>query len=215
MHDISRDRSEKHEDSLPFNLAKATLATLLKFAMRYRNDEPRLAKVMITIRERDCSEYREQVRALQWRWEYLVRQSQRPRWPACAIEKEERAFRETCFDCGEQGMLAFFGYHVGETRGLVMPVRHSILDYIFQGRLPLVNDEAYTRSWGEPLSAERLRKLCSTIAYLARNAIARANPNLHTAVSEWEADLRYLRQRYFRPHENPDHDWDWPDIGAY
>lgn len=112
-------------------------------------------------------------------------------------------------------MLAFFGYHVGETRGLIMPVRHSILDYVFKGRLPLVNDQAYTRLWGEPLSAQRLKKLCMTIAYLARNAVAQENASYHTAISEWAADLQYLKRMYFRPYDNPDHDWDWPDIDTY
>jgi hypothetical protein len=211
----SQELADSGEDWLPFNPAKTPLVTLLKFGRQYRNDEPRLAKVMLAIRERDFSAHREQVQALQWRWEYLVRTAQPPRWPECAAEKEERAFYGTCFNCGEQGMLAFFGYHVGETRGLIRAVRESILDYIYKGRLPVVNDEAYTRSWGDPMSPQRLRKLCTTIAYLARNAIARHNPNLHTAISEWEADLVYLRRMYFRPYDDPEHDWDWPVVGAY
>lgn len=211
----SNETADRGDDWLPFNPAKATLTKLLEYGRRYRDDEPRLAKVMLAIRERDFSQHREQVRALQRRWEYLVRLAQPLRWPECAVEKEERAFQGRWFDCGEQGMLAFFGYHVGETRGLIMPVRHGILDYVFQGRLPQVNDEAYTRSWGEPRSSHRLRKLSTTIAYLARNAIARSNPNLQTAISEWEADLQYLKRMYFRPYDDPDHDWDWPVIGSY
>lgn len=112
-------------------------------------------------------------------------------------------------------MLAFFGYHVGVTQGLIMSVRRDILDYIYKGRLPLVSDEAYTRSWGEPSSGQRLKKLASTLAHLARNAMAKENRNYETAISEWHADLQYVKSMYFRPYDNLEHDWDWPDIDAY
>jgi len=203
------------DDSLPFTPDQATLGTLLKYAMRYRNDEPRLARVMLEIRERDYSQHREQVRGLQWRWEYLVRSLQPPRWPDTAMAREDTSFSGRCFQCGEQGMLAFFGYRVGTHRGLLMPVRHHILDYIYKGRLPIVNDETYTRTWGDPCSSHRLKRMATMISYLARNAIAHENANYETAISEWEADLQYLKRMYFRPHDTPDHDWEWPVLRTY
>jgi len=203
------------EDRLPFDPAKVSLRTLMQHANQYRNHEPLLAQVMVEILGRDHSAYQLEVRALQWRWQYLVRIAQPATWPDSAIEREEKAFHGRCFQCGDQGMLAFFGYHVGMTQGLIMPVRRSILDYIYRGRLPLVSDVEYTRSWGEPCSSHRLKKLASTLAHLARNAIARENPNYATAISEWEADLQYVKSMYFRPHDNPDHDWEWPRVSVY
>ncbi len=210
----SADHAPGDDDSLPFVPQQVSLGTLLKYAMRYRNDEPRLARVMLEIRDRDYSQHKEQVRALQWRWEYLVRSLQPPRWPDTAMAREDTSFAGRCFQCGEQGMLAFFGYRVGTHRGLLMPVRHHILDYIYKGRLPIVNDEAYTQTWGDPGSSHRLRRMASMISYLARNAMAHDSANYETAISEWEADLQYLKKMYFRPHENPDHDWDWPVLSA-
>ncbi len=209
----SSDRTDPiPEDWVPFKPQTATVATLLQFAMQYRNDEPRLSKVMLELLSRDWSQHREQVRALQWRWEYLVRTTQPPRWPSSAITKRERAFLGNCFQCGDHGMLAFFGYHVGVTQGLVNAVRRDILDYIYKGDLPLVSDEAYTQSWGSPSSPMRLRKMATTLAHLARNAMAKENRNYHTAISEWAADLRYIKSMYFRPFDNPEHDWPWPEV---
>jgi hypothetical protein len=198
------------DDKLPFDPARVSIRTLLRYGNEYRNHEPLLAQVMIELHSRDCTPHQAEVRALQRRWEYLVRVAQPARWPDSAIEREDRAFHGRCFQCGAQGMLAFFGYHVGRTRGLLMPVRHQILDYIYKGRLPTVTDEAYTRSWGQPCSPERLKRLSSMIAYLARNAQANENADYEEAISDWDADLRYLKSAYFRPAENPDHDWDWP-----
>lgn len=96
-----------------------------------------------------------------------------------------------------------------------MSVRKNILDYIYRGNLPLVSDEKYTRSWGAPASPQRLKKLAMTLSHLAQNAQAKENPNYETAVSEWEADLRYIKSMYYRPYDNPEHRWEWPEIRIY
>jgi hypothetical protein len=207
--------ADRDEDKLPFKATQVSLSTLLRYAHEYRNHEPLLTKVMIELLARDYSLYQSEVRALRRRWEYLVRISQPVRWPESAVAKEHRAFNGQCFQCGEQGMLAFFGYHVGKTRGLIMPVRHHILDYIYKGRLPTVNDVSYTQTWGEPGSARRLRRLALMIGYLANNARANTNADYETALTEWDADLRYLKSMYFRPYDNPDHDWVWPTLDTY
>jgi hypothetical protein len=199
------------DDELPFDPRKATLRQLIAHGRSYRDDEPRLARVMQEIREREHSQFKAEVRALQWRWDELVREMYSTDWPDTAVRNEEEAFTGEYFDCGAEGMLSFFGYHVGVTEGLVKPARERILRYVFNGRLPLVNDEEYTRSWGEPGSAKRLKKLFTTRRNFARNAQARGNPNYADAISEWEADLRYLRRLYFRPYGNDEHGWEWPE----
>jgi hypothetical protein len=201
-------------DWIPINPRSASLRTLLHYAMQYRNDEPRLAKVMIELLSRDYSHHQEQVRGLHLRWKYLVRATQPVTWPASAKADAERAFRGTCFQCGENGMLSVFGYHVGVTQGLVMAVRHDILDYIYRGDLPLVGDLEYTQSWGDPRSARRLRKLANTLAHLAWDAMAKEGRDYEAAITERATDLRYLKSMYYRPFENADHDWDWPAVDA-
>lgn len=207
-----RDRTA---DRLPFTPSQVSLRTLLLYAKEYRHHEPLFSRVMVELLSRDCSAHKQEVRDLEEHWRYLVRSSQPTRWPESAIQKEGQAFDGRCFQCGEQGMLAFFGYHVGATRGLLMPVRQHILDYIYKGRLPFVNSAEYTRSWGEPSSARRLERLASMIAYLMRNAIAKQNASYADAVSEWAADLHYLKRMYYRPATNPAHDWDWPSVQTY
>jgi hypothetical protein len=199
------------DDELPFDPKKESLRQLLAHGRRYRDDEPRLAMVMQEIRQREHSQFKAEVRALQWRWEHLVRELNSTTWPDTAIRDEEDAFTGEYFDCGAEGMLSFFGYHVGVAKGLVKPARERILRYVFNGRLPLVNDEEYTRSWGEPGSAKRLKKLFMTLTNFARQAQARDNPNYADAISEWQADLRYLHRLYFRPYGNEEHDWEWPE----
>jgi hypothetical protein len=201
-------------DWVPINPRTASLQTLLHYANQYRNDEPRLAKVMLELLSRDLSEHKREVEGLRLRWAYLVRSTQPVKWPDTAIAKKDRAFDGRCFQAGENGMLSFFGYHVGVTQGLVMAVRHEILDYIYRGNLPLVCDEDYTKSWGEPASSKRLKKLSGTLARLAWNAMAKEAQDYETAISEWAADLRYLKSMYFRPYANPEHAWDWPAVDA-
>jgi hypothetical protein len=200
---------------IPFEPSKASLDTLLRYAMECRNDEPRLSQVMPELLRRDCAPHELQVRALQWRWHYLVRLMRPLRWPETAIARQNQAFSGRLFECGEEGMLSFFGYHVGVSAGLIMSVRRDILDYIYKGSLPLVSDETYTQSWGPPESPQRLKKLAQTLAHLARNALGQQNPNYETAVSDWEADLRYIKSMYFRPYLNPEHNWEWPIVRVY
>jgi hypothetical protein len=207
-------RENKPADWVPINPRTASLRTLLHYANQYRNDEPRLAKVMLELLGRDWSEHKREVEGLQLRWAYLCRTTQPVKWPDTAISKEDRAFDGRCFQCGENGMLSFFGFHVGMTRGLIMAVRREILDYIYRGNLPTVCDEDYTESWGEPASSKRLRKLAGTLAHLAWNAMAKEAHDYAAAISEWAADLQYLKSMYFRPYENPEHAWEWPTVDA-
>lgn len=210
------DEEDVFKDApIPFDPSTASLKRLLQFANDYRNDEPRLSQVMPELLGRDFAAYGIEVRALQWLWMYLVRCSRPLAWPETAVALHGQAFGSRLFECGADGMLSFFGYHVGESKGLLMSVRRDILDYIYRGNLPLVSDEKYTRSWGTPASPQRLKKLAMTLTHLAQNAQAKENPNYETAVSEWEADLRYIKSMYYRPYDNPEHRWEWPEIRIY
>jgi hypothetical protein len=209
------DEDAFNDAPIPFEPSTASVKTLLRFAMDYRNDEPRLSQVMPELMERDFSPYDVEVRALQWRWQYLVRCARPLRWPDTAVALQSQAFGGRLFECGADGMLSFFGYHVGETSGLIMSVRRDILDYIYRGNLPLVSDAAYTQSWGPPASPQRLKKLAMTLSHLARNALAKENPNYETAISEWEADLKYIKSMCYRPYDNLGHRWEWPEIRIY
>lgn len=95
------------------------------------------------------------------------------------------------------GMLTAFGYHVGRTNGVRAELRRLILDDIFSGVLPPLNNASYMRQWGGPAQSGRLKKLANTLAALARNEKGR---KLELAPSQREADLDYLYGKYYLGH---------------
>lgn len=53
----------------------------------------------------------------------------------------------------------------------------------------------------------RLKKLANCIATFARNAKRRRNASMELAIAEWEEDLAYLKNKYYRPADG----YSWPD----
>lgn len=98
----------------------------------------------------------------------------------------------------EQGMLKYLGYQVGMTEGRSRAARRHILDAAFSSGLPPVNDADYVRSWGHAGTAARLRRLAEEIARFLRNAKSKRSANMGVAISDWEEDMRYLHQRYYK-----------------
>lgn len=106
------------------------------------------------------------------------------------------------------GMLDAFDYHVGKTRGVPSGARRHILRFLFEERLPIVYDTAYTSEWGQPATAVRLQKLAETIAALVRNAKRNTGRDYAQAISEWEDDLSFLWSNYYVGHFG----FGWPKI---
>ena len=78
----------------------------------------------------------------------------------------------------QQGIPGFLGYHVGQN-GVRADDRRAILDFIYTGRLPNVNDAAYMGKWGAPKSAKRLHQLANNLATQCRNNKRRKDPAGH------------------------------------
>ncbi len=97
----------------------------------------------------------------------------------------------------QQGILKFMGYQVGASNGESAATRRHILDAVFAGDLPPVNGRAYMEGWAGPGSAKRLQRLATEIARFARNARSKGSANMDVAISDWEEDLDYLRERYY------------------
>lgn len=104
-------------------------------------------------------------------------------------------------------MLDAFEYHVGKTRGIPSETRRQILQFLFEERIPLVYDTAYTAEWGQPGTARRLQKLAETIAALIRNAKRNTGRDYTQAISEWEDDLSFLWSTFYVGHFY----FGWPD----
>jgi hypothetical protein len=56
-------------------------------------------------------------------------------------------------------------------------------------------------------SSVRLQKLANCIASFARNAKRRCYASMELAITEWEEDLAYLKDKYYRPVDG----YNWPD----
>lgn len=116
-------------------------------------------------------------------------------WPA--TDAAGRTGELSFSDIPTEGMLAYFEYHVGRTRGEARTIRRSILDRVFLGELPPVFPQAYLAEWSKKESASRLKKLAESLAAFCRNAKRRDTSKLDDAIKDWEADLAYLKDKYY------------------
>ena len=127
------------------------------------------------------------------------------RWPTTAIIGDSAfALRIAHFDY-DQGLLKFMGYAVGQ-KGAYRNRRQQVLDYVFNERVPKVQSNEYMAEWGEPKSSCRLKKLADSLATFARNARRRRSSDMDHAISEWEEDLKYLKETYY----DRKYRFDWP-----
>jgi hypothetical protein len=121
------------------------------------------------------------------------------RWPSTLIS-ELTGYSAVSGGWPTSGMLDAFDYHVGKARGIPSDKRRRILRFLFEERLPLVYDTAYTAEWDRPATAGRLQKLAETIAALVRNAKRNTGRDYAQAISEWEDDLSFLWSAYYVGH---------------
>jgi len=105
----------------------------------------------------------------------------------------------------DESPLARLGYAVGHY-GQSMHVRQRILSQAFREPLPHGFDYLYLQSWGQPQSPTRLHKIAAHIARLCRDAKRRRNQDMSNAVSDWEADLAWLKRTYYHGHMT----FSWP-----
>jgi len=122
-------------------------------------------------------------------------------WPSTDVQEESSAASEL-FDAQEWpqvGMLKHFGYTVGD-HGLSANQRRGVLDEVFiSSPLPQLNHGGYTEAWGDARSAVRLQKIADSIAAFARAQKRKSSPAWQ-AIEDWESDLSYLFETYYRGH---------------
>ncbi|MCU0548478.1 MAG: WYL domain-containing protein [Leptolyngbya sp. Prado105] len=97
----------------------------------------------------------------------------------------------------ENGVLKQYGYKVG-MNGLPDEDRWRILDQIFLSPLAQSDNNAYLSEWGDPNSARRLQKMSNSIAAFARNAKHHHGNDYRKAIQDWETDLVYLKNTYYK-----------------
>lgn len=129
------------------------------------------------------------------------------RWPTTQAPLGDGEVDDAHFQY-HQGLLGFVGYRVGAF-GVSAVQRRELLDSVYSGPLPSLNSQEYMADWGAPQTSTRLRKIAASIAAFARNAKRRNPGRLLEAISEWEADLAYLKAQYY--DNRFDHVFVWPE----
>ena len=109
----------------------------------------------------------------------------------------------------EIGVLAASGYRVGVKDGVTEAVRRKLLNHIFlDDDLSDVEDLVYAQEWGDRKTGPRLKKIADSLATFAKNAKRNSYVNYDVAISEWEADLKYLKKTFYDNWGG----FPWPDV---
>ena len=130
--------------------------------------------------------------------------NERFEWPTTDAPAATHGFSGDFFFY-EKGLLKFVGYGVGVS-GDIQSVRRRVLDCVFHKKLPRVESPEYMSEWGEPETSPRLQKMAESLAAFTRNAKRQTRRDYSLAISEWEADLKYLYDTYYVGH----FDFAWP-----
>lgn len=99
------------------------------------------------------------------------------------------------------GLFTIVGYQVGNKtfaadKRRVSDDEHDMrpyLAYIIDGVLPHIQSDEYMKTWGEAGSRQRIETAANKIKTLADRG--RNRPGFGLALSHWDADVEYLRQR--------------------
>jgi hypothetical protein len=97
-------------------------------------------------------------------------------------------------DTNEVGMLKVLGYSVGWSSDWTERQRFNILTVALCCRLPIVDNAAYTESWGAPQSSDRVRKIRDALRYQIR--LKGGELSYAQAVKEWTEDLEWFMRVY-------------------
>lgn len=117
------------------------------------------------------------------------------KWPSTKAWLGNGPF--TAKELSPEGMLSIMGYSVGQSGDLTDQERRRLLDHIFSENLPVIPSVASRNEWGDPETPKRLKKMANCLASFCRNAKRRSDRDMDLAIARWEADLRYLRDKFY------------------
>lgn len=108
------------------------------------------------------------------------------------IAELERRSKLDDFVRPAEGMLSFYGYHVGSTLGRSEDFRREVLSKIFHEKnLPLVGSLSYVEEWGASSSKKRLNKINNCLLGFL-NSKYPGYMDMTRAFREWHADLKWI-----------------------
>jgi len=129
-------------------------------------------------------------------------------WPITDVTPSQNGSSTPLFENGISG-LKLCGYRVGATNGMSRAERKRFLDHFFNSSLPTVVRTAFGDEYGEPRSEDRLKKMANVMAAHCRNFRRNDAIRYAQAIADWEEDLAYLRDRYYKRRTFP-----WPNTSA-
>ncbi len=109
------------------------------------------------------------------------------------VRRDMRAFLEGHFFGEDRSPLAFVGYRVGKTRGLLPQERQKRLEVCFRIEIPREVAEKY-RNWGDPVTSTRFHSIARHLRMLAD--MRGGQRNMKFAVADWEADLAWFQGEF-------------------
>ena len=130
-------------------------------------------------------------------------------WPDTFAKPDKR--HQIFIDSSQIGVLGVLGYRVGRN-GKNKNERHYILNYVYESDLSFLNGIIGSNDlnqWSTAKSAQRLAKMAYVIANLAKNAKKKTS-DYSVAISEWEADLDWLKVNYYDGVYDKKAAWYWP-----
>lgn len=109
-------------------------------------------------------------------------------------------------DRQQKGLLLAVGYSTG-MYGLHEQPRRKILDSLYTKEIPKNTAVSNINLWGEPKTSTRLKEIAFSLARFTKQEKANPRGDYSTSISEREADLKYLKKKYY---DNSRFDWIYP-----
>ena len=106
--------------------------------------------------------------------------------------------------------LKMFNYTVGK-KGWLEANRHQFLADFMEMELPEEVEKEFGNKYGEPMTTDRLRKVANVIASTCSLNVAKNNPYLDQAISDWKNDLDFLKKKYYEDAGLNSFPWPDPD----
>lgn len=141
----------------------------------------------------------------------------------CEIEERLEELESECFkfpsteltgkssemeiiDRQQKGLLLAVGYKTG-LYGLHEEPRRKILDSLYTKKIPKNTGVKDVEKWGEPNTSTRLKQIVYSLAWFTKQEKANLRGDYSTSISEREADLKYLKKKYY---DNSRYNWKYP-----
>jgi hypothetical protein len=114
------------------------------------------------------------------------------------IKRDMRAFLDGRFIGEDRSPLAYVGYRVGKTRGLLFRERQQRLEVCFRIEIPTDLDSKY-QQWGAPATFQRFRSIEKHLKMLADMRSSRSNQRF--AVADWQEDRSWFLNEFQKTAE--------------